>query len=67
MVLQVCHCDYGHKFHLSSVDDITKKRKIKDALSGLRQFLLPEISLKMMENTFILTLEPLFILKISKF
>ena len=37
---------------------------IKGALSGLRQFLAPEISLKLMKNAFHFTLKALFILNI---
>ena len=40
---------------------------IKDALSGLKQFMATESSLKMMKNAFCFTLEGLFVLKIFKF
>ena len=40
---------------------------IKDALSGLRQFLATGSSLKMMENCFYFTLKVFFVLKIFNF
>ena len=40
---------------------------LKDALSGLRQFLATEGHLKMMKNTFYFTLKALLLLKIFKF
>ena len=40
---------------------------LKDALSGLRQFLATEKSFKMMENAFYFTLKTLFVLKIFNF
>ena len=40
---------------------------IKDARSGLRQFLATESSLKMMENCFYFTLKVFFVLKIFNF
>ena len=40
---------------------------VKDALSGLRQFLATESPLKMMKNAFYFTLKALFILKMFKF
>ena len=40
---------------------------IKGALSGLRQFLVTESPLKMMENAFYFTSKALFVLKIFKF
>ena len=39
----------------------------KDTLSGPRQFLATESSLKMMKNAFYFTLKALFVLKIIKF
>ena len=39
---------------------------IKGALSGLKQFLAIESSLKMMKNAFYFTLKALFVLKIFK-
>ena len=43
------------------------RQTIKDALSGLRQFLETESSLKMIKNAFYFTLKSLFVLKILKF
>ena len=40
---------------------------LKDALSGLKQFLENASPLKMMKNAFYFTLKTLFVLKISKF
>ena len=40
---------------------------VKDALSGLRQFLPNESPLKMMKNAFYFTVKALFVLKIFKF
>ena len=40
---------------------------IKDALSGLRQFVANENRLKMVKNAFYFTLKALFVLKIFKF
>ena len=40
---------------------------LKGALSGVRQFLTTESSLKMMKNAFYFTFEALFLLKIFKF
>ena len=37
----------------------------KGALSGLRQFMATELSLKMMKNAFYFTLKALFVLKIK--
>ena len=45
----------------------TAKQLIKGALSGLRQFLATEVSLKMVKNTFYFTSKALFVLKIFKF
>ena len=41
--------------------------ELKDALSGLRQFLVTESPLAMMKNAFYLTSKVLFVLKIFKF
>ena len=41
--------------------------QLKGALSGLRQFLVTESSLKMMKNTFHFTSKALFVLKIFNF
>ena len=41
--------------------------EVKEALSGLRQFLTTESPLKMMKNAFYFTSEAFFILKIFKF
>ena len=40
---------------------------LKVALSGLRQFLAIESTLKMMKNAFYFTLKVIFVIKISKF
>ena len=40
---------------------------LKEALEGLRQFLITENLLKMMKNAFYSTLKILFVLKIFKF
>ena len=45
----------------------SKKKSIKGAISGLRQFLATESPLKMMKNGFYFTLKALFVLKIFKF
>ena len=45
----------------------TMKIELKGALSGLRQFLTAESSLKMMKNVFYFTLKALFVIKIFKF
>ena len=42
-------------------------RRVKGALSGLRQFLATESSLKTMKNAFCFILKALFVLKIFKF
>ena len=42
-------------------------KKIKGALSGLRQFLAIESPLKIMKNAFYFTAKGLFVLKIFKF
>ena len=42
-------------------------RKVKGALSGLRQFLTNESPLKMMKNAIYFTLKALFVLKMFKF
>ena len=42
-------------------------KKLKGALSGLRQFLATESLLKMMKNAFYFTSTALFVLKIFKF
>ena len=55
--------DVIHNFH----GTIETKVVIKGALSGLRQFLATENTLKMIKNTFYFTLEALFILKIFTF
>ena len=49
-----------------SIGVLTEKH-VKDALEGLRQFLITESSLKMMKNAFYFTLKALFVLKIFKF
>ena len=46
--------------------DTDCKFNLQGALSGLRQFLATESSLKMMKNAFYFTLQLLFILKIFK-
>ena len=43
------------------------KNVVKGTLSGLRQFLTTESSLKMMKNAFDFTLKALFVLKIFTF
>ena len=42
-------------------------RRVKGALSGLRQFLVTESPLKIMKNAFHFTLKALFVLEIFKF
>ena len=42
-------------------------RRVRGALSGLRQFLATESPLKMMKNAFNFNLKALFVLKIFKF
>ena len=51
----------------TSKDLINEKQEIKRALSGLRQYLVNEIPLKMVKNAFYFTLKALFVLKIFKF
>ena len=46
---------------------IFSRKKMKGALSGLRQFLPTESPLKMMKNAFYFTSKALFVLKIFKF
>ena len=46
---------------------LTRNTFFKCLLSGLRQFLISESPLKMMQNAFYCTLKALFILKIFKF
>ena len=46
---------------------LRKFKKLKGALSGLRQFLATESALKMMENAFYFTSNALFALKIFTF
>ena len=61
-------CTYLSKFvltHKGSSPNFASN--IKDALSGLIQFLATESPLKLMKNAFYFTLEALFVLKISKF
>ena len=41
--------------------------RVKDALSGQRQFLTTQSPLKMLKNVFYFNLKPLFVLKIFKF
>ena len=49
-------------------EDVSKRRIcVKDALSGLRQFVANENPLKMIKNAFHFTLKALFVLKIFKF
>ena len=49
-------------------EDVSKRRIcVKDALSGLRQFVGNENPLKMIKNAFHFTLKALFVLKIFKF
>ena len=48
-------------------ETINYDTEIKGALSGLKQFLAAENSLKMMKNAFNFTLRDLFVLKIFKF
>ena len=45
----------------------TSIKLFKGTLSGLRQFLATESSLKMMKNAFYVTSKALFVLKIFKF
>ena len=45
----------------------SQPKHLKDALSGLRQFLAIENPLKMMKNAFCFTSKALFVLKIFKF
>ena len=52
------------RFHFSQT---WKFFLFKDALSGLRPFLVTETPLKMMKNAFYFTLKALFVLKVFKF
>ena len=55
--------DFSKAFHIV----FHRKLLFKGELSGLRQFLVTESSLKIMKNAFYFTLNPLFIFKIFKF
>ena len=55
------------KFDEFEHDRAQKEKIIKGALSGLRQFLATECTLKMMKNAFYITSKALFVLKIFKF
>ena len=57
-----CESPFGIAFQT-----FTGTKALKGALSGLRQFLAAESSLKMMKNAFYLTSKALLILKIFKF
>ena len=50
-----------------SIDHSNQSEIFKGALSGLRQLLATESSLKMIKNAFYFTLKALFILKIFQF
>ena len=58
-IIKPHQCTLGRS-HTAMID-------LKDALSGLRQFLGIEILLKMMKNTFYFTSKALFDLKIFKY
>ena len=45
----------------------SRLKRVKDALSGLRQFLATERPLKMMQNVFYVNSKALFVFKIFKF
>ena len=61
--------DKSHShFHRKDIKRRVKvSEELKGALSGLRQFLATESSLKMMKNAFYFTSKALFVLKIFKF
>ena len=54
-------------WHLETAQSGSLISNLKGALSGLRQFVATESSLKMMENAFYFTSKAFFVLKIFKF
>ena len=66
--LYFCAMFYSLKIRINPVNQILRNNeKVKDAPSGLRQFLATESPLKMMRNVFYFISKAIFVLKIFKF
>ena len=66
--LYFCTMFYSLKIRINPVNQILRNNeKVKDAPSGLRQFLATESPLKMMRNVFYFISKAIFVLKIFKF